>query len=162
MELKMAGFFAEQGLGMPELPSLREVVAASPQRDEARIVGYLRRAVQIDGLMLSECDVLFPGLAQIVSDVRGGVRDVRCMDHIPCHPLDIQSDGVWVWLSSYAYYVERYHARIPEELRRHMEQRRWRCRRLGPLGWLVAAKRWYRIHDMMLAQANAGVMTRSF
>jgi len=41
-------------------------------------------------------------------------------------PLSMQTDGVWAWPNVLAYYVERYHCRLPDEfvshVRRHAEQ----------------------------------------
>lgn len=87
-------------------PSLRSLASPTPQQDEDLIVRYLRQ-----GILFIAC----PGL----------VSDVLRQDHVICSP-HIMTDGTWAWPQDLGYYVETYHARLPDEVIAHMRENDWR------------------------------------
>lgn len=104
--LRRVGFFRELRHGQPEGPSLRGSVAAEPHPEEDRIVAYLRQGavVAVSGVM---------------------AHDVLDGDQKPIAVLATLTDGTWLWPSDLAYYVETYHARLPDDLLRHASCLRW-------------------------------------
>ncbi|MFF4543189.1 hypothetical protein [Streptomyces sp. NPDC001435] len=55
------------------------------------------------------------------------VDDLVNPDNKRIRQYSILTDGVWVWPSSLAYYLDRYHTELPDEFLRHM----------GASGWTV-------------------------
>jgi hypothetical protein len=105
VKLKPIGFYSDTEYGAPGQPTLAESVGRLSGKS-ARIVSYLLAAhhYEVSGNgFRDECDPLKPIIGA----------------------LSIQTDGVWVWPSSYPYYVEKYQARVPEELMRLAESRDW-------------------------------------
>lgn len=51
--------------------------------------------------------------------------DVLRDDQKPITVLEILTDGVWTWPSDLPYYVETYHAQVPEELIVHASNMGW-------------------------------------
>lgn len=107
MQIKLAGFFRELPHGFPIGPSLRTLVSAIPQEDEARIIAYLKGGVISAVAVCTTDDVLSP------------------RPHTLIGPLRILTDGIWEWPSDLAHYVERYHVRIPAAFVAHMRARNW-------------------------------------
>ena len=75
--------------------------------DEPKVVSYLQAG---HVLMAS------PGIVRDVLDSRGGIIGA----------LAILTDGTYAWPSDLAHYVERYHARLPDQLIAHMASLGWR------------------------------------
>lgn len=104
--VREVGFFAELRHGRPDGPSLRAAVRPTGDPSEDQLVSYLRSG---------------PTLAttgQMASDVLAG-------DDVPVAPLAVLTDGAWIWPADLAYYVERYHVRLPEEFVQHAAARGW-------------------------------------
>jgi hypothetical protein len=106
MALKRAGFFRESRSDH-SLPSIHEFVHDVAQDDEGRTATYLRSGV---------LHIASPGPA---FDVLSSTREVAGAQHL-------LTDGVWVWPADYAYYVEKYHCKVPDEFVEHMRLREWR------------------------------------
>ena len=106
MKKKLVGFYRELAHGFPSAPSLREVIADLPLQNEAEIVAYLRNGAVLSLTMGPEQDVLSPE-PKLIS---------------PSHVL---TDGLWIWPLDLAYYVEHYHARLPEEFIDRMRSLHW-------------------------------------
>ena len=105
-KLIRVGFFRELRHGDPEGESLREAIQPSPRPNEARIVGYLRAGKMLVGTM-------------------GVTRDVLVDKGPIVGSPHVLTDGVYAWAADLAYYVERYHARVPEQLVNHMAANNW-------------------------------------
>ncbi len=88
------------------LPSLAEAVSRSPHEEEAKIVAYLRNGVCIGAIGRYFPDVLDP----------------TCRLPILGHRY---TDGTYLWPLYTAYYVERYHVRLPESFIEHMASMGW-------------------------------------
>lgn len=86
-------------------PSLREYVSDVPQPDEEKIVDYLERGTGLAGRSGYLKDVLNPSFVGLTS-----------------HTL---TDGVYVWSSYLAYYVRKYHLRLPSDAVAHMKANAW-------------------------------------
>lgn len=105
VKLKTAGFFRELPHGAVDGPSIREGVASSPQQDEGRIIEYLK-----NGSLF----VASTGIAKDVLDQSAIVGSPHVL-----------TDGVWAWPADLAYYVEKYHVRLPAEFAKHMALNSW-------------------------------------
>ncbi len=105
--LIQVGFFRELKHGDPKGPSLRAAVANAAAPDEAKIVAYLKAGQLYIGS---------PGIVKDVMDPKAGIIGSP----------DILTDGTYAWPADFAYYVEKYHARAPEELVQHMARAGWR------------------------------------
>lgn len=109
MKLRTASFYRDLPHGEAEEQSLRDVVATAPQQDEAQVIEYLRKGI------------LFIGCPGVVAD--------------PLDPSQIAgsphtlTDGVWAWPGDLPYYVEKYHARLPNDFVLHMRNNRWQVPR---------------------------------
>lgn len=95
MAIEWAGLFAETS-GIEGAPSIRDVVGVVPSEARAAVAGYLDGGVVIGAV---------PGL---VPDVLGGPGSVL--------PLDLMSDGVYVWRRFLSHYVRRYGVGVPADL----------------------------------------------
>jgi hypothetical protein len=101
VKLRRVGFFRELRHGQPDGPELRSLVSDTPQASEDRILQYLRSGVLFIATPAFVEDVLAPG-NRIGSP-------------------HIFTDGVWAWPGDLAYYVAKYHARLPVEFVAHMD-----------------------------------------
>ena len=106
IELRPVGYFDRSGKSEHGEPSLQEIISDVPHPDEERITHYLRDGFGLWGCGGVERDILNPG-AEIYLD------------------LDIFTDGVWKWPAYLAYYVETYHARLPEQFVANMRANNW-------------------------------------
>ncbi|MCX4919893.1 hypothetical protein [Streptomyces sp. NBC_00687] len=103
--LKVVGYYSDTASGDPANPKL------SSERGKftgstAEIVAYLKAAhvLAVSGsAAYDELDAAKPFL---------------CTD-------GVQTDGVWMWPISYAYYVEKYQVAVPEELLELARSRNW-------------------------------------
>lgn len=105
--LRRVGFFRELRHGKADGPVLKEAIRGAGDPDEPKVVSYLRAG---HVLMAS------PGIVRDVLDPRGGIIGA----------LGILTDGTYAWPSDLVHYVERYHARLPDELIAHMASLGWR------------------------------------
>lgn len=109
-ELVLIGGFRELG-GDPDQqeqwPSILDYVSESPQENEDRVVSYLRSARGIAGRSGVEFDVLDPS------------------NRIPM-AVSMHTDGVYIWESTLAFYVEKYHVRLPDDFLRHAASANWK------------------------------------
>src|SRR6478672_9289321 len=100
--MKAIGFFREVPHGLPKGASLREAVADPLSESErTRLVAYLRGAP-----------------VQFATSER--VPDVLAPDSDELLPIDVHSDGTYVWPGQCAHYVEVYGARLPDDFMRHV------------------------------------------
>lgn len=93
-------------------PCLSEFASSDPHPEEGKIVTYLRQGEVIG---------LYPDRS-LSLDVLSPPGRLGAEERVTA----IQSDGVWAWWGALAYYVERYHVRLPEEFIQHAEANGWR------------------------------------
>lgn len=110
MKLKKVGFFSELPHGDETGPTLRGAVRDWGEKDERKLIAYLKK-----GAVLFLC----LGLARDVLDETAGFT----------HSPHILTDGVWAWPGDLRYYVKKYHVELPEEFLRHVRDRRYRLPR---------------------------------
>jgi hypothetical protein len=111
-ELKLVGFFRETHPFLirgqrQTLPSFHDYVSDIPHEAESKIIGYLRSGTEHD--YLSSRPICKKPEDRLTLD-RSGV---------------VLTDGVWVWPSELAYYVEAFHLRLPTEFVSHMRNNDW-------------------------------------
>ena len=104
--LRAAGFFADLSYGYQEEPALVTSVRPAGEDWEAQAVGYLGGGTVIAAAMMVTSDILDPA-----DPIIG--------------PLTILADGVWMWPSDLAYYVQRYHCAVPPDFVQHMREQDW-------------------------------------
>ena len=88
------------------LPSLADNVSPEPQDHESEIARYLETAPSYSAMGKIVGDVLDPNAKAVLFP-------------------GSKTDGLYAWPSELAYYVRKYHLRIPKELREHMASRNW-------------------------------------
>jgi hypothetical protein len=94
------GFYRELKHGKPDGESLHAVVQQKGGPDDAQLVHYLRAGSTL---------VASPSM----------VRDVLA-NNAMIGSLEIRTDGTYAWPSDLAHYVERHHARVPEDFLQHV------------------------------------------
>ncbi len=110
MNISRAGFFRELAHGLPDGESLRDAVTAGrsepsgPQKE--KLAEYLWGNTVLAATASMVDDVLDPSLKTVA-------------------PLEIVTDGAWVWPRDLAYYVEKYDAVVPLPFVLHIELRGW-------------------------------------
>lgn len=104
--LRRVGFFNELRHGDKDGPSLREAVAKAAQPDEGKLVAYLRAG---------KVYIATPGITRDVLQEKGQVIG----------PPNMTTDGVYLWPADLAYYVETYHAKLPEDFVAHAKANGW-------------------------------------
>lgn len=92
------GYFNELKHGRPTDPSLRASLQPSAAAEDAKLVSYLQLGKQMALAM-------------------GITRDV--LDNSIIGGLAVLTDGTYSWPSDLAHYVERHHARVPDDLLAH-------------------------------------------
>jgi len=107
MKLREVGFFRELQHGAKDGPSLLDQISDVPQPSETEIVNYLRKGI------------LLVGCTRVVRDVLDESAGIISSPHI-------LTDCVWKWPNDLSYYVERYHARVPESFVQHMQSHDWK------------------------------------
>ena len=104
--LRAVGFYREMEIATGGEPSIHRDVGTIDPAIKPRALSYLRAgAVLLAYFTLSE-DVLDEGRAVL-------------------GPLEIRTDGEWVWRSDLAHYVERYDLGLQPEFVEHMASRSW-------------------------------------
>jgi|SRR5215469_7062603 len=93
--------------GSQSLPSLRDVASAQPQENEEDIARYLETAPAYSGLGKIVGDALDPSANAVLFPGR-------------------RTDGLYIWPSELAYYVRKYHIRLPQDLIERMASLNWR------------------------------------
>ena len=106
MKLKKVGFFKELGFRYEQVESIYEVVRASPDPNEDKIICYL------------ESGEIFLACASPSIDVL--LKEKRYIG-----ALKILTDGVWAWSSDLAYYVKEYHIALNNDFISHMSNNGW-------------------------------------
>ena len=110
--LKPVGFFDELELWHPTGLSLVENLSTEPHSKEAEIIKYLD-----NGNMIVAC-------AGVVKDVLSKSGEIA---GVP----SILTDGVFVWTGVLRYYIEKYHAILPDEFIQHIEANNWQMPELS-------------------------------
>jgi len=110
--LREVGFYRELQHGHRNGPKLVDAVRQGPHPREREIVGYLTDATTLAAA---------PG--PLVDDVLDGSSEGVA-------PLEIATDGTWVWPRDLSYYVGRYHVQLPAEFVDHMQRHGWEPRTL--------------------------------
>lgn len=85
---------------------MRASLQELPDPCEGKILGYLDSGHKILCVMGPTVDIIDPS------------RPVICAP-------DVLSDGHWVWTADVAYYVRRYHLKLPAEFSGQMESNNW-------------------------------------
>ena len=106
MEISRAGFFRELAHGDPSGPSLVRDKDALPESRRSRIARYLRGGA-------------------VLATTGRYVDDYLAPEQTRVAPLEVRTDGEWVWSGDLAYYVSQYGVSIPEDFLRRMEDRSW-------------------------------------
>ena len=106
-KLKKAGFFKELDHGEETAPSIKDVLGGLSEEILGSVNLYLKKGVLL---------VASPSLVQDVLDFDSDVV---------IGSLGLLTDGVWVWPSDLAYYVEKYRVDLPSEFIFHMENNGW-------------------------------------
>jgi hypothetical protein len=114
---RTVGFFSELRHGFPEAGSLRQSVSDTPSPNEDLVVRYLDQGIRWCICLGGDChDVLDP--------------ENKVIEAVPPRFLArgpvILTDGEWVWPGDLSYYVQTYHARLPDEFISHMRDSNWR------------------------------------
>lgn len=116
------GFYLEQPeeRGVRAHRYLAHAIADAAQEAEAELAAYLRAGVRFRDFPPDEYDPEYDPTAPLrdVLDPRG--------DATIDAPRALLTDGVYVWGADLAYYVERYHARLPRAFWHHAHDRGWR------------------------------------
>src|SRR5262245_21477278 len=107
MPLRFAGFFRELRHGDPGGPSLRDVIATTPQPEQELIAHYLDTG-----------EVLATTGSLVDDQLEPATREVA--------RLEVLTDGIWVWPRDLSYYVMTYNAIVPSDFTEHMRRRGWR------------------------------------
>lgn len=103
-KLIKVGFFQELDHGDISGPSLKTSRSDTPAPDEARIVAYLERG----HILVPSSDITEDWLADEV-DVEIG-------------PPHILTDGTYAWPADLAYYLRKYHVRLPRHFILHIQR----------------------------------------
>lgn len=104
-KLKPIGFYSDTDIGETGQPTLEDSRGKFSGPVD-KVVSYLRNAHPI-----------------MVSG--SGVYDDLAPDKPLIGGLSIHTDGVWVWPSSYPYYVGTYRAEVPAQLLELASSREW-------------------------------------
>jgi hypothetical protein len=105
-QLRKCGFFRDLPFGEASDQRLKDSLDRNAAQDAERITSYLRAA-------------------PVYATVPGLVSDVLDPEERVIGPLRYLTDGEWAWRSDLAYYVERYHCRVPAEFVQHIRGRNW-------------------------------------
>lgn len=112
MALSKVGFFRELRHGSSDGPSIRASESDSAQPDEVRIVEYLNGGATL------------AATGSVVDDALDTSKKAVA-------PLEIATDGRWVWPRDLAYYVREYHLALPQAFIEDMRARFWNPPRLS-------------------------------
>jgi hypothetical protein len=104
--LKTVGFYKDLPHGFKSHPELKSVISGMAHPHTDAILNYLR-----SGEVHTAC----PGL----------IEDVLSEERILIGSPHIMTDGVWAWPNDLAYYVEKYHVKLPEVFIDHMKSNKW-------------------------------------
>ena len=99
-----------------QLLILKDHLCAEPQDHEEDIARYL------------ECAPGFSGVGTIVGDVLNPKIPVVLFP-------GTKTDGVYVWQTELAYYVRKYHLRVPDELVKRMASLNWQPPTKQEIDW---------------------------
>lgn len=115
MTISRAGFFRELPHGLPDGESLRAAVASAHggRPDEEQLLDHLWGNTVLAATAALVDDVIDPSATGVA-------------------PLEMVTDGTWVWPRDLAYYVQRYHVTVPLPFSLHLELSGWRQPALSP------------------------------
>jgi hypothetical protein len=104
MKFRQAGFFRELRDGNPNGPSIIASRGKLPQELRPLAAKYLRSGSTIVIALGSDVD-WFDGTFRV--------------------PLEVKTDGEWIWPGHYAYYIEKYGVDVPQDFLHHMAKKDW-------------------------------------
>ena len=139
MTLLRAGFFRELHHGDAMGPSIgdaRHALAAKAARDVAT---YLK-----GGSVLA-------ATGQTTTDFFDATKTAG--------PLEVRTDGRWLWPADLAYYVERYAVDLPTEFLAWMSSNAWQCRVLSQEELLAAVQKANSKNVVVLFSGSGADMT---
>jgi hypothetical protein len=106
--LKLAGFFRELRHGSPDGPSIVEVRGKLAEPLRPLVAGYLRGGGVLSTTGTFTDDYYDPARRRVA-------------------PLELRTDGVWVWSGDLPYYVETYGCAPPDALIDHIRAQAYRA-----------------------------------
>jgi hypothetical protein len=106
-----------------QLPSIHELVAATPSAEEPALLSYLAQGVVCGiyndrGLVF---DVLSPEQRIDVA-----CQNDQCLSELAIQPSLMLTDGIWVWPGVLPYYVAMYHLQLPPRFLQFARQHHWK------------------------------------
>ena len=104
------------------LPSIRDLISASPNEEEERILGYLRQG--LFGSWYPD-----PGLEYDVLQTRAKIDFALISGSPSLHPHSLLTDGEWLWPSVLLHYVSKYHLALEPAFVKHARSNQWRIQR---------------------------------
>jgi hypothetical protein len=104
--LRPVGFFEELGFAIHYTEKIRDAVQDRAAPNEQKVISYLNGGYVLLDVPETAVDVI-AGKGRII----GG--------------SSLVSDGTWVWRRDLAYYVGKYHLRLPAEFLDHLIQRKY-------------------------------------
>jgi hypothetical protein len=107
IKLISVGFFKELPYGDQFGASLKEVISKFSGSDIGKVSSYLKSGVAF---------VVAPGTSR---DILSGHDEI-------IGSLALLTDGIFLWPSDLAYYVDNYQIDLPSELMMHMKANDWR------------------------------------
>jgi hypothetical protein len=108
--------FARDLAEAQRLPSLRDYIGPEGQENEDKIASYLESAASYSGVGKIVGDLLDPNAPAVLFPGR-------------------RTDGLYVWPAELAYYVRKYHVRVPRELADRMASLNWRPPTADEIDW---------------------------
>ncbi|WP_248966332.1 hypothetical protein [Sphaerisporangium perillae] len=104
--MREVGHFRELRHGRPDGPSLVDAVGQGRYLDRGQIADYLMTAsvLAVTGSMVD--DVINPEKKRVA-------------------PLEVATDGEWIWPRDLSYYVREYGVALPTEFVDHIRRARW-------------------------------------
>lgn len=106
LTLSQVGFFRELRHGSANGPSIHDCCSNSAQPNEQEIIQYLSAAATL------------VATGSVVGDVLDSTKKAVA-------PLEIATDGTWVWPRDLAYYMTNYHVVLPSESVEYMRKWFW-------------------------------------
>jgi hypothetical protein len=97
---------ADRRKDLANLPSLKDAASAQPHVDQDKIVNYLRTGPN------------FSAMGKVVGDVLNPSEKVTLFP-------GTNTDGLYLWPTELAYYVQKYHVRLPQAFVDRMASLQW-------------------------------------
>jgi hypothetical protein len=116
VELKPVVHFREFPFGTITDPSMREFLGDRPQKDQDRVLEYLRSGHVLALTMGADLIDCFDRSRRANPIIHGRLEGGTT-------PM---GDGVWFWYAGLIYFIETYNVRLPEEFVQYAAEHNWR------------------------------------